>query len=109
MQALSAAYGCICLSLTYVAFTDIDMMCFSKHPSCVDESSAAFVVIYNILVSHSCTQITQHAIQSAYHCGLYLNEPWLQTLIYDYVISIQFKAVAVIDHDILASLHEPML
>ena len=45
MQALSVAYGCICLSLTYIAFTDIDVKCFIKHPSYVNEISAAFVVI----------------------------------------------------------------
>lgn len=38
-----------------------------------------------------------------------LDQPWLQGLIYDDVIPIQLKAMAIIDHDILASLQAPAM
>ena len=59
-----------------------------------------------VLLSPAVTNLS--TVEQTKWSGLskYLDEPWPQGLVYDNVISIQLKAVPVIDHHILAGLHK---
>lgn len=65
-------------------------------------------VLHRRCKHHSSRRLFHHLeVQGLTHQSrAYLNQPWLQSLINDDVISIQLKAMAVVDHDILAGLQK---